>query len=302
MQIDIISGFFGAGKTTFLNRYLPCLTGQVVLIENEFGEIGLDAQLVNKDIIIKEINSGCICCTLQTDFATAIKEIYAKFSPDRILIEPTGIGKLSHISNVCDKIKGSGNIDIRIDHKIVIIDASSFCENLEDFGSFYLDQIANGQLIFLNRWQDLTEDQVNDLNKKIMEINQHALISWADIQQISNKELMNIINKAKEIETEFKIAEELYFEDNELESITICSNKNFEESDLMLIREALEKHKLGDIVRAKGIINSSVKSKQWHFDYTLNSFNFKLLAKTVCEPRLIFIGKKLNNIEIEKLK
>ena len=105
MEIQIVSGFLGAGKTTFLNKYLPLLGGNTVVIENEFGDVGLDGELIQGDLPVKELYAGCICCSLALDFQKGIKELAEQFHPDRIVIEPSGVGRLTDVVKACGRAK-----------------------------------------------------------------------------------------------------------------------------------------------------------------------------------------------------
>ena len=134
MIIQIISGFLGAGKTTFINKYISGNKDKTVIIENEFGKIGLDKKLIEGNIPVREINSGCICCSLVADFRESIRKIINDFSPDRIIIEPSGVAQLSDILKVCNFFNREYGIEIS--DKIVIVDIESFEDCLEDFGNF----------------------------------------------------------------------------------------------------------------------------------------------------------------------
>lgn len=153
MEVQVVSGFLGAGKTTFLNRYLPTLTGKTVLIENEFGEVGLDGELIQEDIPVREIYAGCICCSLAIDFRQGVKEIAEMFSPDQIVIEPSGVGRLSDIVKACQKAREKEGIDLTITKLIAMVDVKSFEEYREDFGDFYLDQIQHAGLFCRRIWK-----------------------------------------------------------------------------------------------------------------------------------------------------
>ena len=124
MDIEIVSGFLGAGKTTFLKQYLPLLTGKTVVIENEYGEIGLDGDLIQSDIPVKELYAGCICCSLAVDFRNGIREIVRQYQPDRIVIEPSGVGKLSDIVKVCEKVRDRDGVELL---SLIHISASGSC-------------------------------------------------------------------------------------------------------------------------------------------------------------------------------
>ena len=126
MEVQIVSGFLGAGKTTFLNKYLPLLKGKTVVIENEFGDVGLDGELIQGDIPVKELYAGCICCSLALDFQKGIKELTEQFHPDRIVIEPSGVGRLTDVVKACDRAREKEGIDLRITKLIVISDITEF--------------------------------------------------------------------------------------------------------------------------------------------------------------------------------
>ena len=150
MEIQIVTGFLGAGKTTFLNRYLPLLSGKTVVIENEFGDIGIDGDRIQEDIPVREIFAGCICCSLAMDFRKGIKEIAENFHPDRILIEPSGVGRLTDIVKACQMAREREKVSLQITKLIAIVDMASFEEYIEGFGAFYQDQIERAGLLLLS--------------------------------------------------------------------------------------------------------------------------------------------------------
>ena len=151
-KIDIISGFLGAGKTTFIQKLLSdALKGEnVVLIENEFGEIGVDSGfLKNAGIEIREMNQGCICCSLVVDFETSLKEVIEQYHPDRILIEPSGVGKLSDILSAVKSV--SENLDVQLDGAVTVVDATKAKLYNKNFGEFFDDQIRFATSVVLSR-------------------------------------------------------------------------------------------------------------------------------------------------------
>lgn len=304
IKIDIISGFFGAGKTTFLNKYLSCFNEKIVVIENEFGSVGLDANLIEDDLPIKEINSGCICCSLQIDFKESILEIADKFQPDRIVIEPSGIAKLSDILLVCKQIKQLDNLDINIINKIVIIDASSFMDNLEDFGAFFSDQISNANLIFLNRFTTLTKTELIKVEKEIRLLNYNACLYYDDASQ-NNLALENIIASAhlllqEDEDNNERFTNNDFNEINNLESKTIMTNQIFTQEDIDKLKSNLENDVYGQIIRAKALLKANNK-QQWQLNYTPNHFQSELKEGSQQSTKLILIGQNLYNQEIEKI-
>ena len=158
MEIQIVSGFLGAGKTTFLNKYLSLLGGNTVVIENEFGDVGLDGELIQGDLPVKELYAGCICCSLALDFQKGIKELAEQFHPDRIVIEPSGVGRLTDVVKACGRAKEKEGIDLRITKFIVILDITEFEDYIDGFGAFYLDQIQNAGLILLSHLEQVSKE------------------------------------------------------------------------------------------------------------------------------------------------
>jgi G3E family GTPase len=172
VKIDIISGFLGAGKTTMLKKLLneEALGDRIAIIENEFGDINIDAdRLEETGIEIRPLSAGCICCTLSGDFLTAIKELIKEHSPKRIVIEPTGVGRLSEIISVVNKVTESG--DVELDMAMTIVDAVDFEDYIDVFGGFFKDQIQNANIIVLSKSQLADENTVNEVIKAVREIN-----------------------------------------------------------------------------------------------------------------------------------
>ncbi len=157
-KVDIISGFLGAGKTTLIQKLLKeSLQGQkVVLVENEFGEIGIDGGFLKEaGIIINEVNGGCICCTLQGDFQQALKKVLQQYNPDRIIIEPSGVGKLSDILRIVNSVEG-----LEVNSRSTVVDAKRCAIYHKNFREFFDDQIASAACIILSRTQLCNDDTV----------------------------------------------------------------------------------------------------------------------------------------------
>ena len=184
-KIDVVSGFLGAGKTTLIKKLLKeaLADEQVVLIENEFGEIGIDGGfLKDAGIEIKEMNSGCICCSLVGDFGTSLKEVLSKYKPDRILIEPSGVGKLS---DVVKAIKSADlGDDVVLNSAVVVIDASKTKMYVKNFGEFYVNQVEHAGTIILSRTDKMSDEKLKEAVDILREHNQTATIvttPWNDI-------------------------------------------------------------------------------------------------------------------------
>ena len=200
-KIDIISGFLGAGKTTLIKKLIDeALKGQkLVLIENEFGEIGIDGGfLKDAGIEITEMNSGCICCSLVGDFGTALKEVIDTYSPDRIIIEPSGVGKLSDVIKAVQDV--AAEADIVLNSATTVVDANKAKMYMKNFGEFFNNQIEHAGAIILSRTQTSKEGVVTDCVSRIREYNETAAIvttPWDDIEAatiLSAMEHTNVID------------------------------------------------------------------------------------------------------------
>ena len=200
MEIQIVSGFLGAGKTTFLNKYLPLLGGNTVVIENEFGDVGLDGELIQGDLPVKELYAGCICCSLALDFQKGIKELAEQFHPDRIVIEPSGVGRLTDVVKACGRAKEKEGIDLRITKLIVILDITEFEDYIDGFGAFYLDQIQNAGLILLSHLEQVSKEEKNQLISEIREVNPDAVIYEDDWRKMEDAALSELLDMTKDYE------------------------------------------------------------------------------------------------------
>ena len=195
-KIDIISGFLGAGKTTFIKKLLQeAIAGeQVVLIENEFGEIGIDGGfLKNSGVEIREMNSGCICCSLVGDFGQSLKEVLTNYHPDRVIIEPSGVGKLSDVMKAV--IDVASEVDVTLNSAVTIVDAQKCKMYRKNFGEFFNNQIENAGTVVLSR-TDIAPSEKVDLSVEIIrELNPGATIVTTPIEELSGKQLLEIIEK-----------------------------------------------------------------------------------------------------------
>ncbi|RKD28721.1 CobW family GTP-binding protein [Lacrimispora algidixylanolytica] len=195
-KIDIISGFLGAGKTTFIKKLLQeAIAGeQVVLIENEFGEIGIDGGfLKDAGIEIREMNSGCICCSLVGDFGDSLKEVLTKYNPDRVIIEPSGVGKLSDVMKAVVDV--ASELDVVLNSAVTIVDAQKCKMYRKNFGEFFNNQIENAGTVVLSRTDIAPGDKIDQAVEIIRELNPKASVVTTPFDELSGKQLMDIIEK-----------------------------------------------------------------------------------------------------------
>ena len=197
-KIDIISGFLGAGKTTLIKKLIKeALSGQkVVLIENEFGEIGIDGGFLKEaGIEITEMNSGCICCTLVGDFGTALRDVITKYEPDRIIIEPSGVGKLSDVIKAVADVKKDFET-VELNSFIVVVDAGKTTMYMKNFGEFFNDQIENANTIVLSRTGKTSESKLEKAVAAIKGHNNKAIIITTDWDSLTGVQILETMEKA----------------------------------------------------------------------------------------------------------
>ncbi len=199
-KIDIFSGFLGAGKTTLIKKLIAeAYTGEkLVLIENEFGEIGIDGGFLKESgIEITEMNSGCICCSLVGDFDASLKEVLARFAPDRILIEPSGVGKLS---DVVKAVSGVLSSDVVLNSSTAVVDASKCKMYMKNFGEFFNNQIENADCIVLSRTDITDEAKVKTATELIREKNSHATLITTPINQLKGEDILKAMEQKDTID------------------------------------------------------------------------------------------------------
>ena len=202
-KIDIVSGFLGAGKTTLIKKLLKeALQGeQVVLTENEFGEIGIDGGFLKEaGVEITEMNSGCICCSLVGDFASALKQVLDQYHPDRILIEPSGVGKLSDVMRAVEG--ATGEAGVHLNSAVAVVDAKKCKTYLKNFGEFFENQIEHAGTIILSRTGEMSEEKINQCIGLIRQHNEKAAIITTPWDELDGKKIMEAIEGAKDLEAE----------------------------------------------------------------------------------------------------
>ena len=330
-KIDIISGFLGAGKTTLIKRLLATHLHdeKVILIENEFGEIGIDAGFLKETKVeIKELNQGCICCSLQGDFATALTEIKTKYNPTRIIIEPSGVGKLSDIVKA---VVDANLSDVKLNALVCVCDANKAKMYLKNFGEFYVDQVAHAKTIFLSRTDVATEAKMQECLEIVREINDKAIIVTTPINELSDGTLIDSY-EAKNDDFEAKLLEEVkhmhhhhhddeececghhHHDDEECEcghhhhdhdadevftSYGFETTHKYSHDELEAILHELSfGEKYGFILRSKGIVAGI--DGWYHFDMVPEETNVRH-GEAASVGKICVIGSKLNKEEIKKL-
>ncbi len=203
-KIDIISGFLGAGKTTLIKKLLKeALAGtKVVLIENEFGEIGIDGGFLKESgIEITEMNSGCICCSLVGDFETSLKQVMDQYAPERILIEPSGVGKLSDVMRAIQNIADADD-NMELNSAVTVVDVSKAKVYIKNFGEFFINQIENAGTIILTRTDKADQAKIETAVELIRQHNDKATIITTPLDQITGKEILDTFEGNNDLEAE----------------------------------------------------------------------------------------------------
>lgn len=200
-KIDIVSGFLGAGKTTLIKKLLKeaLQDTKVVLIENEFGEIGIDGGFLKEaGIEIKEMNSGCICCSLVGDFGTSLKEVLHSYTPERILIEPSGVGKLSDVMKaVQDAVAES---EVELSSAVAVVDATKCKMYIKNFGEFFINQIENAGTIILSRTDKISPQKLETCVAMLRQYNEKATIITTPWEELEGKDILAVMEGARDLE------------------------------------------------------------------------------------------------------
>lgn len=309
-KVDIISGFLGAGKTTLIKKLIQdCLGNEkVVLIENEFGEIGIDGSFLKEaGIEITEMNSGCICCSLVGDFSEALKQVVAKYHPDRIIIEPSGVGKLS---DVIKAVRDVHSDELQLNSFCSVIDVKKCKTYSLNFGEFFNNQIEYASTIILSRTQDVPQDKIQEAIDIIKSMNTTASIittPWDELsgetilQTMENENsLQDILMKEADICPECGHHHHHHHADEVFTSLGKETIHTYTQEQLNQILQTLSSsHEYGDILRAKGILPTP--DKKWlHFDLVPGEYEIRF-GSADYTGRICVIGKDLLEDKIYEL-
>jgi len=336
-KIDIISGFLGAGKTTLIKKFLAEVFAKekVVLIENEFGEIGIDGGfLKDSGVEITEMNSGCICCSLVGDFGESLKEVLGKFAPDRIIIEPSGVGKLSDVIKAVQDVQKERPKVVRLNNYITVADATKVRLYMKNFGEFFNNQIENANAIILSRTGKMNQERLEMAVKLIQEHNDRAPVITTPWEELTGSQIMSAVEKAHSLKEDL-IKEEAvsnhhhhhhHHEENcgcehghehhhgancgcghdhhhaedVFTSWGVETPHQYTEAELHNILEILsDTETLGTVLRAKGIV-SGAAGKWFYFDLVPGEFDIRE-GSSDYTGRLCVIGSDLKKDKLEEL-
>jgi len=308
-QVDIFSGFLGAGKTMLIKKLLneKSYGKNTVIIENEFGEIGIDADILKEsNIEVKEINSGCICCQVSGDFGEAVFEVLNNYEPENIIIEPSGVAKLSEILNILEEIKFQHKIEVR--NIFTLIDIRNYDMYLKNFKEFYENQIRKANKIVLSRSQLVDDEKIKITIDSLKKFNSKAEIIYKPWESLNGSDFLKVnnIEEKKEIymvksnmsKTFRKEVNHSAKEVFETYPIDLIENMSTEEIQRKF--EFIERsEKFGQIIRAKGFIKGT-DGGYYQFDYVPNEFKSRKI-KWSNKKVVSIIGSKLNKKELKQL-
>lgn len=333
-KIDIFSGFLGAGKTTLIKKLIQeAFTGEkLVLIENEFGEIGIDGGfLKDSGINITEMNSGCICCSLVGDFGTALQEVLDKYSPDRIIIEPSGVGKLSDVIKAVSGITEQ-NDNVVMNGYVTVADATKCKMYMKNFGEFYNNQIESAKTIVLSRTGNISEEKLSAALALIKEKNDKASIITTPWDEIDGKQILGAMEESNSLVQKVLEEEDVcpecghhhhhdhdheghecgcghhhdhdhhhHHADDVFTSLGMESAHKYSEEELTDILKQLsgEDCNYGTILRAKGIVPAT-EGEWFHFDLVPGEYEVRR-GSADYTGRLCVIGAELKEEEIKKM-
>lgn len=339
-KIDIFSGFLGAGKTTLIKKLIKeSFAGQkVVLIENEFGEIGIDGGFLKESgIQINELNAGCICCSLVGDFRAALQQVVEQYHPDRIVIEPSGVGKLSDVTRAVEGV--AEHLDVQLSSFVTVADVNKVKMYMKNFGEFYDDQISHASCIILSRTQNATEEKIAAAVAMLREKNPTATIVTTAWDALTGEQILKAMStkddfKAELIAMAAKANEEHAHEDEEEEhehhhhhdhddehdehcccghhhhhhdhdadevftSWGVETAKKFSKADIEHALTELDTGNYGMILRSKGIVDGGADG--WlEFDYVPGEWEVRARGADV-GGKLVVIGSKLDEKGIAAL-
>ena len=292
MKILLVSGFLGAGKTTFIKELAKNINLEFVVLENEYADIGVDKDFLDeKNLNVWEMSEGCICCSMKGDFKSSIKRIYSEINPEYLVVEPTGVGMLS---SIIENIREINNNDIEILSPLTLIDITSFNEYLETFNNFFIDNLKNTGKVMLTKLENSNHFEIENIKNEILRINNNLEIITTDYRNFPKEWFANLLNKSidnKVIDKNFSLKKHINLKTFSKENVNL---KTMDELGLFLNK--LVNGDFGKIYRAKGIVK--IDGYWGKFNLVYKNFEMEPITDAK-ETKIVIIG---NNLDIENLK
>jgi G3E family GTPase len=299
IKVDVISGFLGSGKTTLIRKLLKAYENEnVVLIENEFGEIGIDGDVIERDgFEVFEISSGCICCIMQKDFVNLLLRIMNEFKPERIIIEPTGISILSDIIEILRKPEFAERCSIT--SLITVVDSMNYLEQCEVFGEFFEDQIVNASTLVLSKSQFVDEEKIVKITTSLRDLNTEANIIAADWGSLKADDFYGLLQG--DVIADFKDilhADYRPCRENEFDTFAIESSSKYTKEELEATLHELKDQRYGQVIRGKGFL----RGHDCYLEFSFTNGQFVVNENSLkSSGKLCLIGKGLKESELKEL-
>ncbi len=283
MEILIVTGFFGAGKTSFIQQYLKKSGEKVAILVNEFGDISIDGEIIKKgDLEIVELPGGCVCCTLRASIPDTVDRIHEDFAPDLLIIEPSGVATPGNVLSAIENCRYRRNYRIR--PVICLVDAVSFMDYLEEFGKFYVDQIQTADIILVNKTDLADKYRLDKIERELEKINPEALT------------VRTIYGRFHPPEGEHKhMSEDIDF-DIHFDSVSVNPEKRFTLDELESVLDRIVSGEFGRIIRGKGFVKCET-----YYKFQISGNEYELERWTETTPRAVFIGSDLDPENIVNL-
>ena len=294
IKLDIISGFLGAGKTTFIKRILKAFENRnekIVVIVNEFGDIGIDGDIIRQEgYDLYEISKGCLCCTLKGDFTKTLFKVARDVSPKRVILEPSGIFVVQEALEI---LKQEALLDkYYIDNLLTIVDSLNFSKSAERIGPFLEKQIESSTKLLLSKTQYIEKEEVNKLVNRLRRINNTADIFTHDWDQYINDDIISIIERGG---IKHQLSNELYYSTEELthdySSYSFKTQRVFTLESVKKLLEDVKGEKYGHIIRSKGLLLGNPENIE--FQYVQGDYSIKTFKEGLAEGKMVFIGNSI---------
>ncbi|AUM91172.1 GTP-binding protein [Clostridium botulinum] len=298
IKVNLISGFLGAGKTTLIKKVLENVKEEkIVIIENEFGEVAIDGDLIKKEgFDVFELRSGCICCMMKQDFEDSLQKVIEEYKPDRIIIEPTGISSLSQLLDILEKDNFKDKININ--RVITVVDSTSYLEEKDAFGEFYMDQVENAEILIVSKTQMVDKSTLKKVKESLRECNKKANIKTLAFEEFNKEYILNFLDEDSSRDIKRDSVEVMISTEDGFESLGVKTNKIFEIREINEIVSKLFTGKYGDVIRIKGFLKGEKEIIQ--INCTKKVHNIETVEDSK-EIKICIIGQDLRKKKIQFL-